>query len=97
VGLRRNIRHTHLRAMQSGLDKMKANIATLRGFGGGILSVSRGSLSRYLGRALGCPGEAAGADFSVALDAPSQSQASARRDRIRETLPRLNNVSDAAP
>src|ERR1700756_2995657 len=64
-------------------------------------SISRAIGSRYFGAALDGPGEAAGAGgfaagFSVALAAPSQSQASARRERISEILPRLNNASYAA-
>jgi hypothetical protein len=50
---------------------------------------------------LGELGETAGvggfdAGFSVALAVPSQSQASAKRERISDTLPRLNNASYAA-
>jgi hypothetical protein len=34
-GITRDIRHADLRAIQSGLRNMKANIATMRGLGGG--------------------------------------------------------------
>src|SRR5262245_55260728 len=57
---------------------------------------------RYFGAAFGGLPETAGvggfgAGVSVALSAPSQLQASARRERISEILPRLNNASFGAP
>ena len=79
-------------SLTAGSHTVTANFS-----GGTSFASSSGSLTHHFGFALGWPGEAAGAGFSVALDAPSQSQASARRDRILETLPRLNNESYGAP
>jgi len=54
----------------------------------------------YFGGALGGVGETAGVaafgtEFPVALAPPSQLQACARRERISEILPTLNNASCA--
>src|SRR5919198_79444 len=63
------------------------------------MSNIRMALCRYFDRvlgALGAAGGAVGAGFAVALEAPSQSQASASRERTGETLPRLNSASCGA-
>src|SRR6266481_5280797 len=88
---RRLARHARRSAQDEGEHRQHARLRRR------ILSVSSGSLSHHFDLALGWAGLAAGAGFSVALDAPSQSQASARRDRTLETLPRLNKASYGAP
>ena len=62
-----------------------------------VIAIRR-QAKRYFGRPLGAPGAAAGvgacgAELPDEVEAASHSQASARRERIFETLPRLNNAS----